>query len=125
MGDFGIGQPVERFEDPRLLRGAGRFVHDLSLPGQACLVLVRSPHAHARIVALDAAAARAAPGVLGVYSVEDLRADGTGTSAVALARRRAVRAARREPPGADGAQPARGEGRRRSGHRRRAQGAQK
>ena len=89
MGDFGIGQPVQRFEDPRLLRGAGRFVHDLSLPGQAYLVLVRSPHAHARIVALDAAAARAAPGVLGVYSVEDLRADGIGTSAVALARRRA------------------------------------
>ena len=89
MGDFGIGQPVERFEDPRLLRGAGCFVHDLVLPGQAHLVLVRSPHAHARIVAVDDAAARAAPGVLGVYRAADLHADGIGTSAVALARRRA------------------------------------
>jgi len=61
MGEFGIGQPVERFEDPRLLRGEGRFVDDLQLPGQAHLVLVRSPHAHARIAAVDLTAARAAP----------------------------------------------------------------
>jgi carbon-monoxide dehydrogenase large subunit len=88
MGDFGIGQPVERIEDPRLLRGEGRFIDDLALPGQAHLVLVRSPHAHARIAAVDLAAARAAPGVLGAYTVEDLIADGLGASRVALARRR-------------------------------------
>jgi len=88
MGDFAIGQPLERLEDPRLLRGEGRFIHDLALPGQAYLVLVRSPHAHARIRAVDAAAARAAPGVLGVYTVQDLIADGVGTSKVTLARKR-------------------------------------
>jgi carbon-monoxide dehydrogenase large subunit len=88
MGDFGIGQPLERLEDPRLLSGAGRFVHDHALPGQAHLVLVRSPHAHARIVAIDTAAARAAPGVLGAFTAQDLLADGLGTSRVALARRR-------------------------------------
>jgi len=88
MGEFGIGQPVERFEDPRLLRGEGRFVDDLQLPGQAHLVLVRSPHAHARIAAVDLTAARAAPGVLGVFTAQDLLADGLGTSRVALARKR-------------------------------------
>jgi carbon-monoxide dehydrogenase large subunit len=88
MGAFGIGQPLERLEDPRLLTGAGRFIHDRVFPGQAHLVLVRSPHAHARIVSIDAAAARAAPGVLGVFTAEDLRADGLGASRVALARQR-------------------------------------
>ncbi|HEX5092959.1 MAG TPA: xanthine dehydrogenase family protein molybdopterin-binding subunit [Burkholderiales bacterium] len=88
MGEFAIGQPLERLEDPRLLRGAGRFIHDLALPGQAHLVLVRSPHAHARIRSVDAAAARAAPGVLGVFTAEDLVADGVGTSKVTLARQR-------------------------------------
>jgi len=88
MGEFGIGQPLERLEDPRLLTGAGRFIHDRTLPGEAHLVLVRSPHAHARIVSIDAAAARAAPGVLGVFSAQDLLADGLGTSRVTLARKR-------------------------------------
>ena len=49
MGQFGIGQAVTRFEDLRLLRGEGRFLDDVSLPGQAHAVVVRSPHAHARI----------------------------------------------------------------------------
>ena len=88
MGDFGIGQPLERLEDPRLLTGAGRFVGDRALPDQAHLVLVRSPHAHARLAALDTTAARAAPGVLGVFTAEDLRADGLGTSRVTLPRKR-------------------------------------
>jgi len=85
---FGIGQPVSRFEDPRLLRGEGRYIHDLELPRQAQLVLLRSPHAHARIVSIDAAAARAAPGVLGVFTVEDLERDGVGTTAPTLKRSR-------------------------------------
>ncbi len=57
----GIGQPVRRREDRRLLTGAGRYSDDLNLPGQAYAVIVRSPHAHALIRALDAAAARASP----------------------------------------------------------------
>ena len=88
MGQFGIGQPVTRFEDPRLLRGQGRFIHDENLPGQAYLVFVRSPHAHAAIRAIDASAARAAPGVLGVYTSEDLKRDRVGTTAVTLKRSR-------------------------------------
>ena len=85
---FGIGQPVTRFEDPRLLRGEGRFIHDLNLERQAHLVFVRSPHAHARILSVDAAAARAAPGVAGVFTVEDLERDGVGTTAPSIKRNR-------------------------------------
>ncbi len=88
MEKFGVGQPLQRFEDARLLRGEGRFVHDLAAPGQAYLVLVRSPHAHARIAAIDRAAASAAPGVLGVFDGEDLVRDGIGTSEVTLQRKR-------------------------------------
>jgi len=84
----GIGQPVERFEDPRLLRGEGRFIHDLVAPGMAHLAYVRSPHARARIRAVDAAPALALPGVLGVFTVEDLERDGLGTTAPELKRRR-------------------------------------
>ena len=47
MGQFGVGQSVKRFEDPRLLRGGGRFINDVNLPGQAHAVVVRSMHAHA------------------------------------------------------------------------------
>ena len=85
---FGIGQPVQRFEDPRLLRGEGRFINDLNLEGQAHVVFVRSPHAHARIRSVDVAVARAAPGVAGVFTVEDLERDGVGTTAPALKRTR-------------------------------------
>ena len=85
---YGIGQPVTRFEDPRLLRGEGRFIHDLVVPGQAHLAFVRSPHAHARIASVDDAEARAAPGVLGVFTVEDLERDGVGTTAPSIKRSR-------------------------------------
>src|SRR5260370_25038233 len=61
---FGIGQAVTRFEDPRLLRGQGRFINDVNLPGQAHAVVLRSPHAHAKIRSIDTEAARRAPGVL-------------------------------------------------------------
>src|SRR5262245_8757765 len=64
MGDFGIGQPVPREEDPYLVRGAGRYVDDVALIGQARGYVLRSPHAHARIVAIDAARAKGMPGVL-------------------------------------------------------------
>ncbi|MGH8703970.1 MAG: xanthine dehydrogenase family protein molybdopterin-binding subunit, partial [Burkholderiales bacterium] len=85
---FGIGQAVSRLEDPRLLRGEGRFIQDHDLPGQAHLVLVRSPHAHARIVSIDSSTAASAPGVLGIYTVEDLARDGIGTTAPTLKRSR-------------------------------------
>lgn len=72
MGQFAIGQAVPRTEDPRLLRGNGQYVDDVNLPGQAYGYVLRSPHAHARLVSIDIAAAAAAPGVLGVYTGADL-----------------------------------------------------
>ena len=72
----GIGQPVRRREDLRLVTGRGRYSDDVNLPGQAYAVMVRSPHAHALIRRLDAAAARAAPGVLAVLTAEEVREDG-------------------------------------------------
>jgi carbon-monoxide dehydrogenase large subunit len=74
----GIGQPVLRKEDFRLLTGRGSFGDDVALPGMAHAVLVRSPHAHARIVAIDKAAAMAAPGVLAVLTGVDYIAQGLG-----------------------------------------------
>ena len=88
MGEFGIGQPVTRFEDPRLLRGEGRFVHDVALPGQLHAVLLRSPHAHARIVSIDARAAVAAPGVAAVFTGEDYAREGFGGPSPTLKRTR-------------------------------------
>jgi carbon-monoxide dehydrogenase large subunit len=75
---YGIGQPVRRKEDFRLLTGRGCYVDDIALPGLAHAVVVRSSHAHARIVALDTTAARAAPGVLAVLIGADYQADGLG-----------------------------------------------
>ncbi|MBO0736906.1 MAG: xanthine dehydrogenase family protein molybdopterin-binding subunit [Alphaproteobacteria bacterium] len=80
-GSYGIGRPVRRKEDFRLLTGRGCFVDDLALPDLTQAVFVRSPHAHARIVAIDAASARAAPGVLAVLTGADYRADGLGAIA--------------------------------------------
>src|SRR3989442_948378 len=75
---FAVGQAVRRLEDPRLLRGFGRYSDDVALPRQAYAVVVRSPHAHARIRAVAAAAALNAGGVIGVLRGEDLAADGIG-----------------------------------------------
>jgi len=75
---FAVGQSVRRVEDPRLVRGDGRYSDDVNLPRQAYAVLVRSPHAHARIRGIDARAALAAPGVLAVLTADDLAADGVG-----------------------------------------------
>jgi carbon-monoxide dehydrogenase large subunit len=71
MGDFGIGQPVPREEDPYLVRGAGRYVDDVKVIGQARGYVLRSPHAHAGIVRIDVAEARARPGVLLVLTGDD------------------------------------------------------
>jgi carbon-monoxide dehydrogenase large subunit len=67
----GIGQPVTRKEDLRLLTGRGEFSDDLSLPNMAHAVILRPPHGHARIISIDVAAARAAPGVLAVLTGRD------------------------------------------------------
>jgi carbon-monoxide dehydrogenase large subunit len=72
----GIGAPVRRKEDARLLTGRGSFSDDLDLAGQAYAVMVRSPHAHARIAAIDASEALAAPGVLSVLTGADYLRDG-------------------------------------------------
>jgi aerobic carbon-monoxide dehydrogenase large subunit len=78
MGEFALGQPVSRFEDPRLLRGGGRYIDDFVLPGMAFGHVLRSPHAHARIRAIDTSAAKAAPGVLAVLTGADWQASGFG-----------------------------------------------
>src|SRR5262249_28000938 len=72
----GIGQPVRRKEDLRLITGNGRYTDDINLPGQAYAVMVRSPHAHARIRAINVAPATAVPGVLAVLTGRDLLSDG-------------------------------------------------
>src|SRR5215831_20314331 len=78
MKQFGIGQPVRRVEDRRFITGRGNYVDDIHLPRQAHAFMLRSPHAHARIGAIDATAARSAPGVLAVLTGEDLARDGIG-----------------------------------------------
>lgn len=71
-----IGKPLPRKEDERLVTGKGRFTDDFNLEGQVYAAMVRSPHPHARIVAIDTAAAKAMPGVFGVFTGADCAADG-------------------------------------------------
>src|ERR1700744_5347154 len=73
---FAVGQSVPRKEDPTLLRGRGRYTDDISLPGQAYAVIVRSQVAHGVIKSIDTEAARKMPGVLGVYTAADLKGYG-------------------------------------------------
>ena len=74
----GIGASMRRKEDLRFLTGRGNYVADISRPDMAAGVFLRSPHAHARIVSIDKAAALAMPGVIDVLTGEDLKADGVG-----------------------------------------------
>src|SRR5690606_39903143 len=78
MSNSPIGQRVVRREDRRFLTGAGRYTDDIVLPGQTWACFVRSPYAHARITAVDTAPALASPGVLAVFTGEDLAAAGVG-----------------------------------------------
>lgn len=78
MTATGIGAPVRRKEDQRYITGKGRYTDDFARPGQAHAYFLRSPHAHAEIVRIDAAAALAMPGVLAVLTGDDLAADGIG-----------------------------------------------
>jgi carbon-monoxide dehydrogenase large subunit len=73
---FGIGQPVRRYEDVRLLTGRGHYQDDNVMPRQAWCVFVRSPYAHAKINGIDTTAAKAAPGVVAVYTAAEYVADG-------------------------------------------------
>lgn len=78
MGKYALGQSVPRSEDPRLLRGGGRYADDRVLPGMAHGYVLRSPHAHALIRSLDVSAAAAAPGVVAVLTGADWEALGWG-----------------------------------------------
>jgi carbon-monoxide dehydrogenase large subunit len=71
-----IGEPVQRKEDPTLLRGEGRYTDDLNEPGQAYAYIVRSNHAHGILRRVSVESAKAMPGVLAVYTAEDLAAYG-------------------------------------------------
>jgi carbon-monoxide dehydrogenase large subunit len=73
-----IGKPMPRKEDERLITGRGRFTDDFNLDGQTYAVMVRSPHPHARIVAINSERAKAMPGVLGVFTGVDCEADKIG-----------------------------------------------
>jgi carbon-monoxide dehydrogenase large subunit len=78
MAKYGIGQAMTRREDQRLLFGTGQYVDDVAVANEIFVAFVRSPHAHARIVSIDAGAAKAMPGVAAVLTGADLKADGIG-----------------------------------------------
>lgn len=88
MGMFAFGQPVRREEDPRLLRGRGDFIADRNIAGQAWACLLRSPHAHARIVSIDAQHARQMDGVVAIFTGEDIAADRLGMRKTHFPRKR-------------------------------------
>jgi carbon-monoxide dehydrogenase large subunit len=79
MADGGIGESVLRKEDLRFLSGSGNYTDDINQPNQCYAVLVRSPHAHAKIKSVDIAAAATASGVNGVFTGADIAADGVGS----------------------------------------------
>ena len=76
---FGAGQPVKRLEDQRLLTGKGQFIDDKPEDGALWLHVLRSPHAHAKIISIDTRRRPAMPGVEAVYTGADLVADDIGT----------------------------------------------
>src|SRR2546425_1047456 len=83
----GIGAPVKRREDFRLLTGQGRYAEAWNAPGQVHAAFVRSPHAHADVASVDAKPALALEGVLGVFTGRDLVADGVGPIPTLIAER--------------------------------------
>lgn len=78
MGDYALGQPVPRFEDPRLIQGGGRYTDDVSMEGLVHGVVLRARHAHAKILKIETSRALAAPGVLAVLTHQDWAASGYG-----------------------------------------------
>ncbi|GAN75800.1 xanthine dehydrogenase family protein molybdopterin-binding subunit [Acidisphaera rubrifaciens] len=98
MTKFGLAQPVRRVEDPRLLKGSGRYTDDINLPGMLYGHVLRSPHAAARIVSMDTTAAAATPGVKAVYTVADLKAAGIGPLVCAIPLKNRDGSDRANPP---------------------------
>ncbi len=68
-----LGSPIKRREDPRLITGQATYVDDIKLPGMVHMAVLRSPYGHARITSIDTDAARQHPGVLAVYTAQDLK----------------------------------------------------
>ncbi len=93
MGEFAVGQGVPRFEDPRLLKGGGRYVDDIVLPGMAFGFVLRSPHAHANISSIDRPRRRLRPAWTARFDRRGLEALRLGRSAGA----RRPEAPRRQP----------------------------
>src|ERR1700721_1465186 len=81
---YGVGQPVRRKEDDTLVRGKGKYTDDFQLPGQVYAWIVRSSHAHGVLRGIDTSAAKAMPGVLGVWTGTDLVAAGLGSFTCSL-----------------------------------------
>src|SRR5512134_2245615 len=73
-----FGSAIKRREDPRLITGQAKYTDDIVLPGMVHLAVVRSPYAHARVKRIDVKAARALPGVLGVFTGQDMKDAGFG-----------------------------------------------
>ena len=95
---FGAGQPVKRVEDQRLLTGQGQFIDDKPEDGALWLHVLRSPHAHARIVAIDTQAAADLAGVEAIYTGSDLIADDIGTLPTQLVFKRLDGSPMKVPP---------------------------
>ena len=79
MAFYGVGQAVRREEDPKLLKGNGRYTDDVVLGREARAYVVRSPHANARVASIDVRAAKQSPGVIAVLTRDDLKARKLGT----------------------------------------------
>src|SRR5947199_5440401 len=84
MGISGLlGSPIKRREDPRLITGQATYVDDIKIPGMLHMAVLRSPYGHARINSINTDAARKYPGVVAVYTAEDLKG-AVGSVAVAV-----------------------------------------
>ena len=73
-----FGTSIKRREDPRLITGSATYTDDITLPGMTYAVMVRSPYAHAHVKSIDTSAARSMPGVLGIFTGQDVKAAGFG-----------------------------------------------
>src|SRR6202167_1647227 len=76
---FGLAQPVRRVEDPRLLKGMGRYTDDIVLPSMLHGIVLRSPHAAATMRSMNMAAAQSMPGIRAIYTAAALKAAGLGS----------------------------------------------
>ena len=98
MRELGIGRPIPRSEDIRLIQGRGRYTNDFTLPGECHMAVVRSPHAHAIIRGIDAAAALEAPGAIAVLTGEDAASDGLGSIQTMVPRHKRNGSPMEKPP---------------------------